>query len=43
MILVLNKVYGFTGENALVAPQANAMAKVIEPLMMGGDTPGFYT
>lgn len=31
--------YGFTGDNALVAPQANAMAKVIEPLMMGGDTP----
>ena len=39
VILVLNQVYGFTGENALVAPQANAMAKVIEPLMMGGDTP----
>ncbi len=39
VILVLNKVYGFTGDNALVAPQANAMAKVIEPLMMGGETP----
>lgn len=39
VILVLNKVYGFTGDNALVAPQANAMAKVIEPLMMGGQTP----
>ena len=39
VILLLNQVYGFTGENALVAPQANAMAKVIEPLMMGGDTP----
>ncbi|MBD5257324.1 MAG: oligopeptide transporter, OPT family [Barnesiella sp.] len=39
VILVLDKVYGFTGENALVAPQANAMANVIEPLMMGGDTP----
>ncbi|MDE7347383.1 MAG: oligopeptide transporter, OPT family [Muribaculaceae bacterium] len=39
VIMVLNQVYGFTGENALVAPQANAMAKVIEPLMMGGDTP----
>lgn len=39
VIIVLNKVYGFTGENALVAPQANAMAKVIEPLMMGGETP----
>ena len=39
VILLLNQVYGFTGENALVAPQANAMAKVIEPLMMGGETP----
>lgn len=39
VILVLNQVYGFSGDNALVAPQANAMAKVIEPLMMGGDTP----
>lgn len=39
VIIVLNQVYGFTGDNALVAPQANAMAKVIEPLMMGGDTP----
>ena len=39
VIIILNKVYGFTGDNALVAPQANAMAGVIEPLMMGGDTP----
>ncbi len=39
VILLLNNVYGFTGENALVAPQANAMAGVIEPIMMGGDTP----
>ncbi|MDE6080131.1 MAG: oligopeptide transporter, OPT family [Duncaniella sp.] len=39
VIMLLNDVYGFTGDNALVAPQANAMAKVIEPLMMGGDTP----
>lgn len=39
VILVLNDVYGFTGNDALVAPQANAMAKVIEPLMMGGETP----
>ena len=39
VIMVLNQVYGFEGENALVAPQANAMAAVIEPLMMGGDTP----
>ncbi len=39
VILLLDKVYGFTGPDALVAPQANAMAKVIEPIMMGGDTP----
>lgn len=39
VILVLNKVYGFAGPDALVAPQANAMANVIEPLMMGGETP----
>jgi uncharacterized oligopeptide transporter (OPT) family protein len=36
---MLNHVYGFVGDNALVAPQANAMAKVIEPMMMGGETP----
>ncbi|MBR1881641.1 MAG: oligopeptide transporter, OPT family [Muribaculaceae bacterium] len=39
VMIVLNKTYGFVGENALVAPQANAMAAVIDPLMMGGDTP----
>ncbi len=41
VILVLNQVYGFDPDSptSLVAPQANAMAKVIEPLMMGGDTP----
>jgi len=36
---MLNNVYGFTGEGAMAAPQANAMAKVIEPMMMGGETP----
>jgi len=41
VILVLNKTYGFTGDNALVAPQANAMAAVIEPLMMGAGAPWF--
>ena len=30
---------GFVGENALTAPQANAMAAVIQPLMTGGSTP----
>ncbi len=39
VIMVLNDVYGFTGDGAMVAPQANAMAKVIEPLMMGSETP----
>ncbi|MBR6282953.1 MAG: OPT/YSL family transporter, partial [Muribaculaceae bacterium] len=39
VMIILNKTYGFTGDNALVAPQANAMAAVIDPLMMGGDTP----
>lgn len=33
VIMVLNETYGFKGENALVAPQANAMAAVIQPLM----------
>ena len=36
---VLNKTFGFTGDNALVAPQANAMAAVIQPLMNGGGAP----
>lgn len=39
VILLLNNVYGFSGPDALVAPQANAMAKVIEPIMTGGETP----
>jgi len=33
VILILNETYGFTGEGSLVAPQANAMAAVIQPLM----------
>ncbi len=33
VIYVLNATYGFKGPNALVAPQANAMAAVIQPLM----------
>ena len=39
VMIVLNDSYGFVGENALVAPQANAMAAVIQPLMTGGETP----
>ena len=39
VMLILNKTYGFTGEGALVAPQANAMAAVIQPMMNGGQAP----
>lgn len=39
VMLMLNEVYGFTGDTAMAAPQANAMAKVIEPMMMGSSTP----
>ncbi len=39
VIIILNKTYGFVGENALVAPQANAMAAVIEPMMSGKPAP----
>ena len=41
VIMILNKTYGFTGEHALVAPQANAMAAVIEPLMSGVGAPWY--
>lgn len=33
VIYILNETYGFKGPNAMVAPQANAMAAVIQPLM----------
>ena len=39
VIMILNKTYGFSGDNALVAPQANAMAAVIEPMMSGQSAP----
>jgi len=39
VILILNQTYGFTGEKAMVAPQANAMAAVIKPLMLNAETP----
>ncbi len=38
VMIILNKTYGFTS-GALAAPQANAMAAVIKPLMEGGATP----
>jgi putative OPT family oligopeptide transporter len=39
VIIILNQTYGFTGPGAMVAPQANAMAAVIEPMMTGGTAP----
>ena len=47
VMIIMNGTYGFTAEAAaalgqsepLIAPQANAMAAVIQPLMMGGVTP----
>lgn len=39
VMIILNKTYGFGPESPLVAPQANAMAEVIRPLMSGGETP----
>ena len=47
VMIIMNQTYGFTEEAAaalgqsapLVAPQANAMAAVIKPLMTGGATP----
>jgi putative OPT family oligopeptide transporter len=39
VIIILNQTYGFKGDNALVAPQANAMAAVIEPMMSGKPAP----
>ena len=39
VILLLNQTYGFTGPDALVAPQANAMAAVIQPLMANQPAP----
>ena len=38
VIMILNKTYGFT-DGQLSAPQANAMAAVIEPLMQGNGAP----
>ena len=39
VVILLNKTYGFVGADALVAPQANAMAAVIQPMMEGGSAP----
>jgi putative OPT family oligopeptide transporter len=39
VIMMLAKTPGFTGDQALAAPQANAMASLIEPLMTGQPAP----
>ncbi len=41
VIMILNEAYGFTPDNTdqMAAPQARAMAAVIEPLMMGQGAP----
>ncbi len=41
VIMILNEAYGFTPDNSdvMAAPQARAMAAVIEPLMMGQGAP----
>jgi len=36
VMILLNDAYGFVGDHALNAPQANAMAAIIEPMMTGG-------
>ncbi|MCL2040854.1 MAG: oligopeptide transporter, OPT family [Bacteroidales bacterium] len=43
VLIILNKTYGFAADaahpNPLVAPQANAMAAIIDPLMSGSGAP----
>lgn len=39
VIMILNKAYGFHDPNTMAAPQARAMAAVIEPLMSGQGAP----
>lgn len=39
VIMILNKAYGFADPNTMAAPQARAMAAVIEPIMNGGQAP----
>ena len=43
VIMILSETYGYTlgykSDTPLVAPQANAMAAIIKPLMFGGQTP----
>lgn len=39
VMMIMNKTYGFGEDSPLAAPQANAMAAVIEPLMSGQGAP----
>lgn len=39
VMIIMNRTYGFGEDSGLVAPQANAMAAVIEPLMSGQGAP----
>lgn len=39
VIFLLNHAYGYTGPGALAAPQANAMAAIVKPMMDGGAAP----
>ena len=39
VLFLLDKAYGFTGQGALAAPQANAMAAIVKPMMSGGNAP----
>ena len=39
VIFLLDHAYGYTGSGALAAPQANAMAAIVKPMMDGGAAP----
>lgn len=39
VMMILNSTYGFGEDGGLAAPQAHAMAAVIEPMMNGGNAP----
>ena len=39
VIFLLDHAYGYTGPGALAAPQANAMAAIVKPMMDGGAAP----
>lgn len=36
--VILNKAYGFTGASALAAPQGNAMASILKPVIFSGSS-----